>query len=100
MLESPYFIAFVGIYRMPATMEMRSIFEVRLANKMKKPLQVLHSKRVCDTRMIHLMHHSLSCGQFIQEYEYFEKMLDLAYENESLKRSNEEMKSENRTLKA
>ena len=46
------------------------------------------------------MHHSLSCGQFIQEYEYFEKMLDLAYENESLKRSNEEMKSEKRTLKA
>lgn len=35
-----------------------------------------------------------------REYEYFEKMLDLAYENENLKRSNEELKSENRTLKA
>ena len=33
-----------------------------------------------------------------REYEYFEKMLDLACEN--LKHSNEELKSENRTLKA
>lgn len=30
---------------------------------------------------------------------YFEKMLDLKYENECLKRENQELKAENRTLK-
>ena len=35
-----------------------------------------------------------------REKAYFEKMLDLRYENECLKRQNEELKTENRTLKA
>ncbi len=35
-----------------------------------------------------------------REKAYFEKMLDLKYENECLKRQNEELKTENRTLKA
>ena len=35
-----------------------------------------------------------------REKAYFEKMLDLRYENECLKRQNEELKIENRTLKA
>ena len=35
-----------------------------------------------------------------REKAYFEKMLDLRYENEYLKRQNEELKTENRTLKA
>ena len=34
-----------------------------------------------------------------QEKAYFEKMLDLKYENECLKRENQELKAENRTLK-
>ena len=35
-----------------------------------------------------------------REKAYFEKMLDLKYENECLKRENQELKAENRTLKA
>ncbi|MBP3325102.1 MAG: hypothetical protein J6L77_01610 [Coprococcus sp.] len=35
-----------------------------------------------------------------REYAYFEKMLELVYENEGLKRQNEELKTENRTLNA
>lgn len=35
-----------------------------------------------------------------REKAYFEKMIDLRYENECLKRQNEELKTENRTLKA
>ena len=35
-----------------------------------------------------------------REKAYFEKMLDLKYENECLKRENQELKDENRTLKA
>lgn len=35
-----------------------------------------------------------------REKAYFEKMLDLKYENECLKRENEMLKAENRTLKA
>ena len=35
-----------------------------------------------------------------RERAYFEKMLDLKYENECLKRENQELKAENRTLKA
>ena len=35
-----------------------------------------------------------------REKAYFEKMLDLKYENECLKRENQELKVENRTLKA
>ena len=34
-----------------------------------------------------------------RETAYFEKMLDLKYENECLKRENQELKAENRTLK-
>lgn len=34
-----------------------------------------------------------------REKAYFEKMLDLKYENECLKRENQELKAENRTLK-
>lgn len=35
-----------------------------------------------------------------REKAYFEKMLDLKYENECLKRENQELKAENRSLKA
>ena len=35
-----------------------------------------------------------------REKAYFEKMLDLKYENECLRRENQELKAENRTLKA
>lgn len=35
-----------------------------------------------------------------REKAYFEKMIDLRYENECLKQQNEELKTENRTLKA
>lgn len=35
-----------------------------------------------------------------REQAYFDKMLDLKYENECLKRENQELKAENRTLKA
>ena len=35
-----------------------------------------------------------------REKAYFEKMLDLKYENECLKRENQELKVENQTLKA
>ena len=34
-----------------------------------------------------------------REKAYFEKILDLRYENECLKRENQELKAENRTLK-
>lgn len=35
-----------------------------------------------------------------REKVYFEKMMDLRYENECLKRQNEELKTENRSLRA
>ena len=34
-----------------------------------------------------------------REQAYFDKMLDLKYENECLKRDNQDLKAENRTLK-
>lgn len=34
-----------------------------------------------------------------REQAYFDKMLDLKYENECLKRENQDLKAENRTLK-
>ncbi len=34
-----------------------------------------------------------------REQAYFDKLLDLKYENECLKRENQELKAENRTLK-
>ena len=35
----------------------------------------------------------------VREQAYFDKMLDLKYENECLKRENQDLKAENRTLK-
>ena len=43
---------------------------------------------------------NLTLSDYRREKAYFEKMLDLKYENESLKRENEVLKAENRTLKA
>ena len=72
------------------------------------------SKWACDTRVIKedadetiqkaqfaedLIEHFKNTNSGEREKAYFEKMLELKYENECLKRENEELKAENRTLK-
>lgn len=47
-----------------------------------------------------LIEHFKNTSSGEREKAYFEKMLDLKYENECLKRENEELKAENRSLKA
>ena len=101
---------------MPVTEEMRSIFECALSSKNDtSPFQVLRSKWACDTRVIHVVFihpcvslikegadETIQKAQFAKklidyfrntnsgerEKAYFEKMLDLKYENECLKREN------------
>ena len=46
-----------------------------------------------------LIEHFKNTNSSEWEKAYFEKMLDLKYENECLKRENQELKAENRTLK-